>query len=95
MAIFRDSTDRRFLRFCRSGDAAALGAVFDATARELLRVACHLAGNRSDAEDLVQRTFLAAIESRAAYDPKRRALPWLLGILANHARRRRRERARQ
>lgn len=92
MVFSLDSTDRQFRRFCRSGDPAALGAVFDATAAELLRVACHLAGNRADAEDLVQRTFLAAIESRAAYEPRRRALPWLIGILANHARRLRRER---
>ena len=65
MAFPLDDTDQLFARFCRHGDAAALGAVFDATATELLRIACHLAGNRADAEDLVQRTFLAAIESRA------------------------------
>lgn len=94
VALFPDSTDRQFLRFCRTGDASALGQVFDATAHELLRIACHLAGNRTDAEDLVQRTFLAVIESRAAYEPKGRALPWLIGILANHARRLRRERRR-
>lgn len=91
MAFPLDDTDQLFARFCRHGDAAALGAVFDATATELLRIACHLAGNRADAEDLVQRTFLAAIESRASYEPQRRALPWLIGILANHARRLRRE----
>jgi RNA polymerase sigma factor (sigma-70 family) len=94
MALFRATTDRLFLRFCRTGDAAALGQVFDRTAAELLRVACYLCGNRTDAEDLVQRTFLAAIESRASYDPKRRAVPWLLGILANHQRRLLRERRR-
>lgn len=94
MALFRATTDRLFLRFCRTGDATALGQVFDRTAAELLRVACYLCGNRTDAEDLVQRTFLAAIESRTSYDPKRRALPWLLGILANHQRRLLRERQR-
>jgi len=92
VAFSLDNADRSFRRFCGTGDPAALGAVFDATATELLRIACHLAGNRADAEDLVQRTFLAAIESRAAYEPKRRALPWLIGILANHARQLRRER---
>src|SRR5262245_57482510 len=87
--------DRLFLRFCRTGDAKALGRVFDRTAPELLRVALYLSGNAADAEDLVQRTFLAAIESRRSYDPRRRALPWLCGILANHARRLLRERERR
>jgi len=94
MALFRNATDRLFLRFCRTGDARALGQVFDRTAPELLRVACYLCGNRTDAEDLVQRTFLAAIETRSAYDPQRRAVPWLLGILANHKKRLQRERQR-
>lgn len=94
MALFPNTTDRLFLRFCRTGDTRALGQVFDRTAPELLRVACYLCGDRSDAEDLVQRTFLAAIEARAAYDPRRRAVPWLLGILANHRRRLQRERQR-
>jgi RNA polymerase sigma-70 factor (ECF subfamily) len=93
MAMLPGAIDRLFLRFCRTGDTGALGRVFDRTAPELLAVALHLCGNRADADDLVQRTFLAAIESRAAYDPRRRAVPWLLGILANHARRLQRERA--
>ena len=94
MSLFPSAVDRLFHRFCRSGDPAALGAVFDRTAPELLRVACYLVGNRTDAEDLVQRTFLAAIESRAAFGKGGKALPWLLGILGNHAHRLRRERAR-
>lgn len=93
MSFFPSAVDRLFARFCRTGDAAALGKVFDRTAPELLRVACWLAGNRADAEDLVQRTFLAAIESREAFAGGR-AMPWLLGILGNHVRRLRKERAR-
>ncbi|HZN39587.1 MAG TPA: sigma factor, partial [Planctomycetota bacterium] len=81
------ATDRLFLHFCRTGSARSLGKVFDRTAPELLRVAIYLSGNRADADDLVQRTFLTAIESRASHDRARRAMPWLLGILANLARR--------
>ncbi|MEQ1634610.1 MAG: RNA polymerase sigma factor, partial [Planctomycetota bacterium] len=93
MSLFPAAVDRQFAQFCRTGDAEALGKVFDRTAPHLLRVACWLAGNRADAEDLVQRTFLAAIESREAFAGGR-AMPWLLGILGNHVRRLRRERAR-
>ncbi|MBL8754536.1 MAG: sigma-70 family RNA polymerase sigma factor, partial [Planctomycetes bacterium] len=94
MALFPSFVDRQFARFCKHGDPAALGAVFDRTAAELLRIACYLSGNRTDAEDLVQRTFLAAIERRTAYERERRALPWLCGILANLARQLQRERER-
>lgn len=95
MALFPRSVDSQFARFCRTGDPAALGSVFDRTAPELVRIACYLTGNRADAEDLVQRTFLAAIERRGAFAAERRAMPWLCGILANHARQLQRDRARQ
>lgn len=94
MSLFPNATDRLFAKFCRDGDANALGQVFDRTAAELLRIACFLVGQRSDAEDLVQRTFLAAIESRTSFRRGQRAVPWLCGILANLARQLRRERAR-
>jgi len=87
--------DERFSHFCRTGDPGALGEVFDATARELLHVALWLAGNRADAEDLLQRTFLLAIETRGKFEAGRPAVPWLLGLLAHEARRLRRERARR
>jgi RNA polymerase sigma-70 factor (ECF subfamily) len=79
------SLERRFDRFRRQGDPAALASVFDATAAEILKVASHLARDPAAAEDLLQRTFLTAIEVAPTWDRSRRLLPWLLGILANHA----------
>ena len=79
------SIESRFVRFRRKGDPAALAAVFDATAPELLRVAMHLSRDPAAAEDLLQRTFLTAIERAASFDARERLVPWLLGILGNHA----------
>ncbi|MBL8749268.1 MAG: sigma-70 family RNA polymerase sigma factor, partial [Planctomycetes bacterium] len=70
----------------------ALAAVFDQLAPELLLVAAHFAGR--DAEDLVQATFLDAIEKAGRWDASRRLLPWLIGILAHNARAERRRRQR-
>ncbi|MCA8976440.1 MAG: sigma-70 family RNA polymerase sigma factor, partial [Planctomycetes bacterium] len=78
--------DRLLRRYSRTGDPRLLGRLFDRTAPELLRVALWLCRNRDDAEDLLQRTFVTVIEVRERYDSKRRALPWLCGILGNHAR---------
>ncbi|MCU0865746.1 MAG: sigma-70 family RNA polymerase sigma factor [Planctomycetes bacterium] len=60
--------------------------MFDRTAEELLRVATYLTRDRHRAEDVVQATFLIAIEKAASYDRTRPVLPWLLAILANEAR---------
>jgi RNA polymerase sigma factor (sigma-70 family) len=90
----RSRHDRWFARFAAKGDVRALGAVFDATAPELLRIAAHLVGSRDVARDLVQGAFLIAIERRAEFDRHRRVLPWLCGIVANLARNERRRAAR-
>jgi len=82
--------ERLFLRYRQKGCPRALGRVFDASAPHLLRVAGHLAGNRGEVEDLLQETFLAAIENADGWDEDRPLLPWLFGILANQARRSRR-----
>ncbi len=90
----RGNIDRRFARFRRTGDAAALAKLFDAAAPELLRVALYLSGDRHAAEDLVQGTFLVVIEDAASHDAERPVMPWLLGILANRARELRKARGR-
>src|SRR5688572_1312268 len=90
----RDPVDAAFARFARRADPHALAEVFDATAPELLRVAAHLTGRTDAAEDVVQATFLAAIEDRRSWDPAEPVLPWLLGILANRVRRLRRDQRR-
>ncbi|MBI1853281.1 MAG: sigma-70 family RNA polymerase sigma factor [Planctomycetes bacterium] len=87
--------DRLFDRFRRKGDVAALGAVFDRTASELLRVASTFVRDPAEAEDLVQATFLTAIERSDRYDSSRRLTAWLLGILVHHAHELRRKHARE
>lgn len=84
--MFVRSADAAFRRFRATGDPRALATVFDATAPELLRLARHLASSEAGAEDLVQSTFVTAIESRTDHDGARPVLPWLCGVLANHAR---------
>ncbi len=85
------SAEILFDDFRHHGDTDALGEVFDRMAPGLFRLALYLAPEASQAEDLVQTTFLTAIESAASYDRSRPVEPWLMGILANHARRARRQ----
>ncbi|HEX5052999.1 MAG TPA: sigma-70 family RNA polymerase sigma factor [Planctomycetota bacterium] len=84
-----------FTRFRDDADVGALGRLYDQTAAELLRVATHLVRDPARAEDLVQQTFVAAIEAAERFDASRRVRAWLLGILANQARKLQREEARR
>ena len=74
-----------FDRFRRDGDLDALAEVFDRTAAKLLKVARHLSRDDAQAEDVVQATFLAAIEGRESFDASRELVPWLTGILTHKA----------
>jgi RNA polymerase sigma-70 factor (ECF subfamily) len=91
----RASLEQLFESFRTTGDADALGAVFDATAPKLLLLAAHLTGDGGAAEDVVQATFLRAMQSAAEFDARRPLWPWLVGILANAAKMERRRRGRR
>src|SRR5262245_13100785 len=86
-----DEADVLFARFRRTRDPECLGQVFDRLAPRLLLVAERLVRSRALAEDLVQATFVSAIEAAAGFDGTRPVMPWLCGILANHARMARRK----
>jgi RNA polymerase sigma factor (sigma-70 family) len=90
-----DEHGQLFERWRRGGDPQALGEIFDRTAPRLLALAIHLCGDASEAEDLLQETFLVAIQRAAEYDSSRPLLPWLSGILVNKARRSRQRAARE
>jgi RNA polymerase sigma-70 factor (ECF subfamily) len=89
-----ESIESLFLAWRDGGDLRALGAVFDEVAPELFAVARHLARGAGDAEDLVQDTFLAAVERAGRFDRERALRPWLFGMLAMGARKLRARRSR-
>ncbi|HEX5053447.1 MAG TPA: sigma-70 family RNA polymerase sigma factor, partial [Planctomycetota bacterium] len=80
------SAEDLFERWRSRADSRALASLFDRTAAELWRVARHLTGNRHEADDLVQATYLAAIESAPRWRRELPLVPWLFGILANKLR---------
>jgi RNA polymerase sigma-70 factor (ECF subfamily) len=69
-----------------AGDAAAFGALYDLHVRRVYRQCYYRTGNRVDAEDLVQQTFLQAWQALPRY--RRTGAPflaWLLTISHNLA----------
>ena len=89
------SPDECLARYRSTGDPTAFGALFDVTGPELLRVAVALCGDASTAEDVLQETFLAALEDLESFDVSRPVMPWLVGILRHRAERARRSAGRR
>ena len=87
--------EAEFLRSATAGDRTALAESLSHAVPELRRIARHYALASEEAEDFVQATLLAAMESAAQFDADRRLMPWLVGILLRKiARTRRHELAR-
>src|SRR5262245_26938644 len=79
------------------GDDAThrLGRLFDAHHRRLFTLACRMTGEREDARDLVQETFVRAAGARAIPLNGSGAEAWLVQVLVHLCRdRRRRQRVR-
>ena len=75
-----------FGKFRETGSKEDLATALDLVAADLLKEAKHRTKNREEAADLVQATLLTAIESGQRFEAGAPLLPWLRGILLNHAR---------
>ncbi|GIF23719.1 RNA polymerase sigma-70 factor (ECF subfamily) [Actinoplanes tereljensis] len=70
----------------RDGDEKALREAYDQHGATVFYLAQRVLGNRADAEDVTQLTFVAAWTGRAGFDPQRGTmLGWLLGIAKRKA----------
>lgn len=90
-------TDAALVRRVLEGDASAYGILVDRYYERCTRFARHMLGNREDAEEVVQDTFVRAYRSLGRYEDQQRFSAWLMRILVNRcrtagARRQRRER---
>src|SRR5438067_5533638 len=79
----------------REGDTAAYERLVDRHAQVAFRVACVLAGSPADAEEAAQDAFVKAYRALGRFRPGAPFRPWLLQIVANEARNRRRSGARR
>ncbi len=80
------SSDDELAERLRDGDEKALRTAYERHGPSVLYLAQRLLGNRADAEDVTQVTFVAAWAGRDTFDPQRGTLlGWLLGIARRKA----------
>jgi RNA polymerase sigma-70 factor (ECF subfamily) len=74
-----------WLRQARAGDHAAFAALYLRHSPAVYTLALRLCGQRGEAEDLTQETFLRALQSLSALRDGGSLAPWLKRITANLA----------
>jgi RNA polymerase sigma-70 factor, ECF subfamily len=80
------TTDASLVAAALDGDSRAFTALVDRHAPACIRFATRMLGNREDAEDASQETFLRAYRALASYDSAKTFRTWLMTILVNRCR---------
>jgi RNA polymerase sigma-70 factor (ECF subfamily) len=76
-------SDEELMLAFAGGDTAAFSELFRRWAPVLVRVTQRHLGRRSDAEDVVQQTFLQLHRARRDFAPGAKLRPWLFTIALN------------
>lgn len=86
----RPDDDAELIARARGGDAGAYEALVRRHQAIAFRAACFIVGSAADAEDVVQEAFVKAYYALPRFRPGAPFRPWLLQIVSNEARNRRR-----
>jgi RNA polymerase sigma-70 factor (ECF subfamily) len=76
-------TDAATVALARGGDSEAFRALVERHSRAVYRVAHRMTGNPSDAEDVVQETFLKAYRQLGRFESRANFSTWLHRIAVN------------
>lgn len=76
--------ERELLEGCRSGRMAAFEELFRTQSPRMKSLALNLLGNVSDAEDVVQETFLKVYRSIGSFKGESALTTWVFRILINN-----------
>lgn len=83
--IFREVEDRDLILKARRGNVDAYNLLVSRWEKRIFNYLLRLVGNREDAMDLSQDTFLKAYQNLAKLDDPARFAPWLFRIAHNEA----------
>src|SRR5690349_10432069 len=78
-----DPAERWLIERVRRGNTEAFGELVSRYQRRAFAVAYRLLGHREDAEDLVQESFMTALDRLDSFDLSRPFAPWFFRIVLN------------
>ena len=78
--------ERRLVERCLAGQPQAIEELVRRYHKLVFGLCLRMVGNRHDAEDLTQETFLRVFRHLRSWDPRRPFRPWLLAIAGNRCR---------
>jgi RNA polymerase sigma factor (sigma-70 family) len=78
-----DFSDRDLILRARRGETEAFGELVSRTQTAVFNVCYRLTGERREAEDMAQETFIRAYERLGTFDLERPFLPWIRRVAAN------------
>ncbi|RPI79714.1 MAG: RNA polymerase sigma factor [Desulfobacteraceae bacterium] len=67
----------------KQGQAAGFQALYESYGKKIYQLALRLSGNKEDAEDIVQETFLQVCRHIAEFDGRSRLYTWVYAIAKN------------
>jgi RNA polymerase sigma-70 factor (ECF subfamily) len=79
--LFGSMDERGMVGDCLAGRAGAYRRLTEAFGPLVMSVALNVLGNREDAEDVFQETFIQVFRNLGRYDPDRSFKTWLLTIV--------------
>jgi RNA polymerase sigma-70 factor, ECF subfamily len=91
-AVSDTCDDFEYVTRARSGDRTAEAQIYRHHARSVANLAARLTGSRADAEDIVQETFVIALERLNELRDPAALRPWLMRIAVSRAQRKMRRR---
>ena len=77
---------RALVRRCLTGDQGAMLALVDRFRGQVFGLCYRMLGQRQDAEDVAQETFVRVLKNLHRWDATRDFEPWLLAIAGNRCR---------
>src|SRR5688572_21598845 len=77
---------RLLVRRCLAGDQSAMLALVENFQGRVFGLCYRMLGQRQDAEDAAQETFVRVLKNLHRWDPGRDFEPWLLAIAGNRCR---------
>lgn len=77
---------RLLIERCVAGEQSAMIALVERFQGQVFGLCYRMLGQRQDAEDVVQETFVRVLKNLHRWDPTREFEPWLLAIAGNRCR---------